>query len=108
AATASITTTLPSTNVGVVINNLPDNARVTVTFPNVNGTGPVSVSVGFLVGDVNSSRSIEPSDVTAVKSHAGEAASAFNFAYDINRSGAITAADILMAKRPAVSIPTLP
>lgn len=56
----------------MILRDVPDNTRVKVTLANINGTGQtVSASMGFLVGDVDSSRSVIAADIAAIKSHAG-------------------------------------
>ena len=83
----------------VTLTGIADNKRVKVSLFNVNGAlFNTSASMGFLVGDVTNTRSVASDDIAAIKGHAGEAASAPNYLYDLNLSGAITAADILAAK----------
>jgi hypothetical protein len=85
--------------VRVALTNVPDNQRVTIALVNVNGgVTPPAVSMGFLIGDVNNTRAIGSSDVSAVKARSGQPASALNFQFDLNATGAITAADIAAAK----------
>ena len=72
---------------------------MTVSLNGVNGTTNASVSVGFLVGDVNNSRSIAANDASAVKARAGQATNAGNYVYDINVTGIIGASDIAAAKK---------
>jgi hypothetical protein len=95
------------TEVQVTVTGIPDNRRATVTLRNVSGSGlDFSASAGFLVGDENSTRSVNSTDITLVKSHAGETVASANAAFDVNLSGAVTAADILAAKgRSGLSIP---
>ena len=83
----------------VTLTNVPDNQRVTVTLANVNGSvSPPPVSIGFLIGDVNSSASITPSDISSVKARSGQTTTAANFRYDLNTTGAINASDIAAVK----------
>lgn len=83
----------------VTLPAIADNKRVTVTLTNVNGIGlNASASLGFLIGDVNDTRSINSGDVSAVKTRSGQAAGAANSRFDVNASGAITAADIAAVK----------
>lgn len=92
-------TALPSgTDVVVTLIGVPDNKRATVSLTGLNGSGTASVSLGFLVGDVDSSRSIDQIDVSALKSHAGQFADKSNFKFDLNTSGAISAADVVAVK----------
>jgi len=85
--------------VEVTMTGIPDVRRVTVSLANVNGAGfNASASVGFLLGDVNGSRSVTSADVLAVKGKAAQAANASTFIFDVNLTGGVTATDILAAK----------
>ena len=95
-ATAQINGT---TEVVVTLTGVNDAQRVTITLPNVNASGVgASVSLGFLVGDVNQSRVVNAADASAVKARAGQPAVAGNFFYDLNASGVVTAADVSAVK----------
>jgi hypothetical protein len=82
----------------VTVTGVPDNKRVTVTLTGVNGTLTTSASMGFLVGDVNNSRSVTATDILQVKGRSGQVTDATNFKFDLNASGSITASDILAVK----------
>ena len=84
----------------VTATGVADNKRVTITLGNINGIAALnaSVSVGFLVGDVNNTRSVNASDISGIKSRSGLATDASNFRFDINASGAINASDISTVK----------
>ncbi len=84
-------------SVVVTLTGVPDNQRVRVMLPNVNGVD-FSVSLGFLVGDVNSSRGITPFDLQQTKARAGQGVDAENFRFDLNATGVITAADVAAVK----------
>jgi hypothetical protein len=72
---------------------------VTVSLLNVNGIGAnAAASVGFLVGDIDNSRTGTNADVIAVKANSGLITDGTNFRTDVDHSGAITASDILRAK----------
>ena len=87
------------TEVLVTLTSVPDNQRVTITLANVNGSvNPVPVSMGFLVGDVNNSRSVSSSDISSVKARSGQPTTTLNFRFDLNATGSINAADISAAK----------
>lgn len=75
-----------------------DNKRLTIQLTGVNGALNTSVSMGFLVGDVNNSRSVTSADILQVKGRSGLTTDLSNFIYDINSSGSITSADILQVK----------
>lgn len=106
---AGTTAAASGNEVAVTLPAIADNKRVTVTLTNVNGVGlNASASLGFLLGDVNDSRSVSSSDVSAAKARSGQTASAANSRFDVNASGAITAADIAAIKARAGSSLTTP
>ena len=96
----SATPAIDGNTVVVTLTGITDNSRATVTLTGVNNTLETSVSLGFLVGDVNGTRAVTASDLSAIK--AGIAGSqpvtAQNFRYDVNTSGTITASDLSAAR----------
>ncbi|MEO8101786.1 MAG: M64 family metallopeptidase [Betaproteobacteria bacterium] len=93
------TATSSANEIFVTLTNVPDEQRVTVTLQNVNGTlNPPPVSMGFLVGDVNNTRSVNASDISGLKARSAQTASAANFRFDLNASGAVNQFDISAAK----------
>ena len=108
--TVAATPTLSGNNVIVTIPSLADNKRITISLSNVmgpNGTvTPQPVSMCFLVGDFNSSHSVNASDISAVKAQSGVLLSPSNFKFDVNASGSITPADVAAVKaRAGVVLP---
>ncbi len=92
--------------VTVTLPGVPDNSRVLVTLTNVNGTAGGGVAVGFLVGDVNNSRSVNAADISGVKARSGQLTTASNFKFDLNASGTINASDISAVKaRSGLTLP---
>ena len=90
----------------VTVATLPDASRISVSLTGVNGTFNTSVAVGFLVGDVNGSRTVDALDLSAIRARSGQPVALDNFRFDITASGGITSADILAAKaRPGASLP---
>ena len=87
----------------VTLTGVTDNQRVTVSLANINGiqNATASASMGFLVGDVNNSRSVNPGDVSSVKARSGQATTAANFKFDIDTSGSVNASDIAAVKARA-------
>ena len=83
----------------VTLPNVPENSRATVSLTGVNG-GAVSIpaSIGFLIGDVNNTRSVSASDVSGVKARSGQPTTGLNFRFDVNATGAISASDISAVK----------
>ena len=87
---ATVTVTIPS---------LADNKRATLTLTGVNGNvNPSPVSMGFLVGDVNNTRSVNSSDISGVKARSGQTTNSANFKFDVNASGAVNSSDISAVK----------
>jgi len=85
--------------VEVTLSAIPDNRRATVTLANVDGSGQsAAVSLGFLVGDINNSRSVNATDIAGIKARSGQTTSASNFKFDLNASGGINATDIAAVK----------
>lgn len=80
-----------------------DNKRLTVQLTGVNGTLNTLVHVGFLVGDVTNSRTVNGTDIVQVKGRSVTNTDASNFMYDINASGSITGTDIVQVKGRSIS-----
>ena len=98
-APVSASTASAASDVTVTIPGIADNKRATLTLTGVNGTPSLPpVSMGFLVGDVNNTRSVTASDISGVKARSGQMSNASNFRFDVNASGAITASDISAVK----------
>jgi hypothetical protein len=87
-----------SNEVSVTLTNIPDAQRLTVSLFGVNGNLNTSVSLGYLLGDVNNSRNTSSTDITAVKARAGQTVTPSNFHYDLNATGVVSAADIATVK----------
>ncbi len=78
------------------------NAQIiTVTLMNVNdgtNTGDIPISMGVLVGDVNSNAIVNASDVSLTKSQVGNPVSGSNFREDVNANGTISSTDVALVK----------
>ena len=107
ATVGAATSTNAGNDVLVTLNGIPDNKRVTVTLTNVNGVVTAfPVSLGFLVGDANNTRSINSSDISGMKARSGQTTTALNFKFDVNASGAINSSDISAVKaRSGLTLP---
>lgn len=94
------TPSVSNNEVLIPLTNVPDNRRVTITLANVNGSvNPPPVSLGFLVGDVSNSRSINAADIAATKANGGKTSLDNPSAkFDLNADGAITPADLSAVK----------
>ena len=106
-STVNASATPSGNNVMVTIPTLADNKRITLTLSSVNGTvNPAPVSMGFLVGDVNNTRSVNSSDISGVKARSGQTTTAANFRFDVNATGAINSSDISTVKaRSGLTLP---
>ena len=83
----------------VTLSGVADNRRAKITvINNSNGMVIGTVSMGFLIGDGNSSGSVNSSDISAVKFRSGQVTDATNFRFDLDTSGAIGSSDISMVK----------
>jgi hypothetical protein len=94
----SATLSLSGDEATVTIAGIPDRTRIAVTLNDVNGKLDATAAVGFLVGDINSSRSVNASDIAGVKARSGQITNAGNFRSDLNASGGISATDIVVVK----------
>lgn len=90
----------------VTLTGVPDNKRIKVVLPNVNGGANAQVSLGFLVGDVDNTRSISSNDVQQIKARSGQRVDTLNFRFDLNASGVISAADVIAARNRAPAMLT--
>ena len=83
----------------VTLTGVADNSRAQVSLTGVNGTATAWPAViGFLVGDVNNTRSVNSSDISGVKARSGQSTDITNFKFDVNASGAINSSDISAVK----------
>lgn len=81
----------------VTVTGVPDGRRVMVRLSSVDYYTNASAPIGFLVGDVNNSRSVNGSDIMGAKARAGSA-NAINFRADLNADGVVDAADVSAIK----------
>ena len=91
--------TSPSANeVTVTVTNISNSSRATISLSGVNNAVSATASAGFLIGDVNNSRSVNSSDISSVKARSGQTTDLTNFKFDLNASGAINSSDISAVK----------
>lgn len=96
--------TVPDGNdVVLTMTGVPDARRINIQIPQVNGSpSPAAVTLGFLVGDVDGSRVIDAQDVRRLRPRTGAAVDSNSFLYDINLSGRINAADLMVVRIQAI------
>ena len=100
------TVAMSTNEVIVTLTGVPDNKRLTVALANVNGSFGTTASIGFLVGDVNGTRSVNATDISGVKAQVGQPISATNFRFDLNATGGVSAVDVSVVKsRAGVVLP---
>jgi subtilisin family serine protease len=90
--------TFSGNDVVVNLTGVTDQQYVTVSLTNVAGVdgstgGSGSVRIGFLLGDVNASRSITVADVGLVNAQLSQPVTAANYLKDLNVSGTLTLGD---------------
>lgn len=87
----------------VSLTGVTNAQRLTVMLSGVTDTAGqalpgTSVTVGFLVGDVNGNGTVSSSDIAQVKAQSGQEAGLTNFRTDLNASGGVSSSDISIAK----------
>jgi hypothetical protein len=86
----------------VDLTGVANQQYVTVTLNSVldsqNNTGNVPATMGVLIGDTSSNKSVNASDVSQTKSKSGQAVSAANFRTDVNISNSINSSDVSTVK----------
>lgn len=98
---ATATRTVDANVVTVDLANVANAQNLTVTLNNVsNGANTINVviPVSFLVGDANGSGIVNASDVSQVKSQAGQPLTGSNFRTDANNNGTVNASDLAIVK----------
>ena len=98
-ATVGASAIISGNEIIVTIPAVADNIRITISIDDINGpTSPLLLSLGFLVGDTNNTRSVNSSDISGVKARSGQTTNAANFRFDVNASGAVNSSDISAVK----------
>jgi hypothetical protein len=98
--TVNLTGVTNAQYVTVAINNAHD----------VNGGfGPVSTTMGVLLGDVNATGGVDGNDVSAVQSRTRQTVTQSNCRFDVNATGGIDGNDVsLTQSKTRSSLPSLP
>jgi len=98
-------------NKQVIINlsGVANAQTLTITLTGVNdgiNVGNVSIPMGVLAGDVNSSRLVDSGDVFLTRQQTGQRTTASNFRDDVNASGIIDSGDVFIVRQhTATAIP---
>jgi hypothetical protein len=99
--TASTGTVHPGTDAHqcvVDLTGLPNAQYTTINLLNVqdqsNNIGPVSVTMGVLLGDTTANTAVNASDIAQAQSQSGQAVTSANFREDVTVNGAINSSDI--------------
>ena len=87
-----------NSEVFVSLAGLPDNKYVVFSLLGVNGSFDQVVPIGFLIGDVNNTHSVNSSDIKGAKARSGQLITNANFKFDVNTSGNIDFSDISAIK----------
>lgn len=85
------TVTVPLTNIG-------DAQTINVTLFGVNGVGNLVIPMTVLLGDVNSNRAVNASDIGLTQSLIGQPVDITNFRSDVSANGVINASDVSIVK----------
>ena len=81
------------------MSGIAEGQRVKVTVTGVNGVASANVSLGFLIGDVTGTGTVNAADIAAVKARRGKPVSAAdNFRFDLDANGSIDDADVSRVK----------
>jgi hypothetical protein len=96
------------TDCSVCATNVPNAQYLTITLAGVIDTTPamgdVSVTMGVLLGDVNSTRRTDAGDVTAIRNKTVSIPDQQTFRYDVNASGRIDAGDVTTTRNATVTV----
>lgn len=83
--------------VSVALTGVNNTQRTKISLTGVNGTAAATASLGFLIGDINSDRTVNVIDVGIVKGKAGKTPSLIDavFLKDLNADGVINVLDVI-------------
>ena len=84
--------------VTIPLTNVANAQTINVRLNDVNGPNNVTIPMSLLIGDSNSNRAVNASDVSQTKGRVGQAVSAANFRSDFNANGALNAGDVSIVK----------
>jgi len=86
-----------TTQATINLTGVPNAKYVTLNLQGVNdgvNVNDVPVGVGFLLGDVNSTRNVDGNDVSAVQAKTRQQANSTTFRFDVNATGSIDGNDV--------------
>ncbi len=91
---------LAGNEVIVNVSGIPDNSIYRIAIGDVDGQSGfnVAANVAFLVGELNGSRAVKASDISAVKANLGQVVKDSTFRFDLNADGTIGTADLSAVK----------
>ena len=102
APAAMASATIAGNDVVVTLTGVSDSQRLTVLLEGLNGIFKASTSIGFLVGDINSSGAVNAADIVAVKAHIpGGAINSTSFIFDLDANGSFVLLDGILVKSRA-------
>jgi hypothetical protein len=93
--------TTSGNEVRFALSGVPDASRIALSVNAINGTVNATAAMGFLVGDINNSRTVNASDIIMTRNRIGQTVNASNYKADINASGTIDTADVAAVKNNA-------
>lgn len=91
----------------VTLGGVSNNQRVQVNLTSVSGASNVintTVALGYLLGDLNGSRSVNATDIVTAKSRSNQTLSPANCAADVNLNGTISSVDVSAVKARSGSV----
>lgn len=89
---------LAGNEIRVNLPQAPVGGRITVSATGVNGSVNSSVSLGFLLGDVNSTHAVTAADISGVKARLAAPVGAIGAAFDLNADGVVDDKDVAIVK----------
>ncbi len=105
-ATGSVTRVTVSGNDLIVTLNKVSNPQMLTLTTSGGSVSPVSVPIGFLLGDVNGSRLVDQSDLAQTRAQIGQPVNGSNFYMDVKPTGSIDTTDLRQVKtQRGTSIP---
>jgi hypothetical protein len=107
--TGTVTSTSGSGTTEATINlsGVTNAQNITVSLLGVSAggaSGDIPVTIGVLLGDVNSTRRTDSGDVTQVRNHTVSVPDQDTFRFDVNTTGRIDAGDVTVTRNASVTV----